>query len=75
MVLKQDIRIPIGTDPVPFWANLFLYFFESEHVQNLISKNSTRAYKWHTPSQFIDDVCAMNDNDEFSKSFKCIYPG
>ena len=40
MVLKQDIRIPIGIDPVPFWANLFLCFFESEHVQNLISKKS-----------------------------------
>ena len=29
LVLKQDIGIPMGIDPAPFWANLFLYFFES----------------------------------------------
>ena len=51
MVFKQDIEISIGIDPAPFWANLFLYFFESKHVQNIFSqKSSIRAYKYHATS-------------------------
>ena len=52
-------------DPAPFWASLFLYFFESKHVQNLIFKKSTNNY--HVPNRFKDDLR--------TKSFKCIYPG
>ena len=37
-------------------------------------KKSTRAYKYHATSRFIDDLCAINDDGEFSKSFKYIYP-
>ena len=55
MVFKQVIGIPKGIDPALFAENLF-YFFESKHVQNLISKKSTRAYKYHATSQFIDDL-------------------
>ena len=74
LVYKQDIGIPMGIDPAPFWANLFLYFFESKYVQLLISKGSPKAYKFNGTSRFIDDLCAINDDDEFSKSFKNIYP-
>ena len=28
LVFKQDIDIPWEYDSDPFWANLFLYFFE-----------------------------------------------
>ena len=38
MVFKQGIGILVGIDPAHFWANLFLYFFESKYAQNLISK-------------------------------------
>ena len=72
MVFKEDIPILIGIEPAPFWANLFLYFFQSKHVQNLISKKSTRAYKYHATSPFIHDLLAINDDEQFSKSFKCI---
>ena len=65
----------MGIDPTPFWANLSLQFFESEHIQNLISKKSTRAYKYHTTSRFIDEIYAINNYDKFPKSFKFIYPG
>ena len=43
IVFKQDIGIAVGIDRAPFWTNMFLYFFESKHVQNLISIKSTRA--------------------------------
>ena len=69
MVFKQDIGIPMDFDPAPFWANLLLYFFESKHVQNLISIKSTRAYKYHATSRFIDNLCIINDDNEFSKSY------
>ena len=65
----------MGIDPAPFYSNLLLYLFESKDVQNLIFKKLTRVYKHHATSRFIDDVYATNDDDEFSKSFKCLYPG
>ena len=74
-VFKEDIGAPRRIDLVPFQKNLFLYFFESKHDQNLISNKSTRAYEYHAKDQFTDDLCAINNDDEFSKSFKYIYPG
>ena len=53
LVFKKDIGIPMGIDPAPFRANLFLYFFGSKHVQNHFSKKSTTAYKYHAASRFI----------------------
>ena len=73
LVFKQDIGIPMGIDPAPFWANLFLYYFESKYVQLLISAGSEKAFKFHATSRFIDDLIAINDNQEFQKSFKNIY--
>ena len=43
MVFKQKFGIPMGIDPATFWANRFVYFFKSKHVQNLISKKLPRA--------------------------------
>ena len=74
LVLKQDIGIPMGIDPAPFWTNLFLYFFESKFVKSLVSLGSTRAYHFHPVDRFIDDLCSIHDRDEFFKSYKDIYP-
>ena len=64
----------MGIDPAPFWANLFLYHFESEYVKGLISTSSPSAYNFHSVGRFIDDLCALNDRDEFHKCYKQIYP-
>ena len=74
LLFRQSIGIPMGIDPAPFWANLFLYFFESKYVQNLISLGSTRAYNFHSIDRFIDDLCAINDRDEILNNYKEIYP-
>ena len=66
---------PYGHWPYSFLVKSISLFFECKHSQNLISKKPTRAYKYHATSRFIDDLCTINDDDEFSKSFKCIYPG
>ena len=64
----------MGIDPAPFWANLFLYSFESKFVQSLISLGSTRACHFHSVGRFIDDLCAINDREELLSSHKDIYP-
>ena len=73
-ILRQCIGIPMGIDPAPFWANLFLYHFEAKYVKNLISTSSPRAYNFHSVGRFIDDLCALNDRDEFHSCYKEIYP-
>ena len=40
----------------------------------MISLSSPRAYNFHSVDRFIDDLCAINDRNEFSISFKDIYP-
>ena len=74
LVFQQIIGIPMGIDPAPFWANLFLYFFEEKYIKLLISSRSNRAYRYHGTSRFIDDLCAINDQGEFLKSHIEIYP-
>ena len=74
LVLTQEIRIPMGINLAPYRANLFLFFSESEYVQQLITKGSPRAYKFHGTSRFMDDLSTINDDSELSFSYKCIYP-
>ena len=74
LVFKQNIGIPMGIDPAPFWANLFLHHFESKYMQLLISAGSDKAFRFHSTNRFIDDLIAINDRDEFYNSFKNIYP-
>ena len=71
---KQDIGISMGIDLDPFWANLFLHFFKSKYVKNLISLEIPRTYRYHGTGRFIDDLCAINEGNKFYKSFKNIYP-
>ena len=74
LMYKQKIGIPMGIDPAPFWANLFLYYYEEKYVQKLIVSDSTTAYKYHGIGRFIDDLCALNDGEDFAKNYKEIYP-
>ena len=73
-VFKQDIGIPMGSDPAPFFANLFLYYFENRWIRNLQRTDLTRARKFATIFRFIDDLLTMNDCGEFAKCLHEIYP-
>ena len=73
-VLRQAIGIPMGIDPAPFWANLFLYAYESSYVSDLIATDKVKARHFHSTKRFIDDLCALNDGGEFGRSYKDIYP-
>ena len=74
ITLKQDIGIPMGIDPAPFWANLFLYTYEEAYVSSLIKNDKIKARHFHSTNRFIDDLCALNDGGEFGKSYKDVYP-
>ena len=74
LLINQSIGIPMGIDPAPFWANLYLYHYEEKFVSNMITTDKYRARKFFNASRFIDDECNLNDSGEFSRSFKDIYP-
>ena len=72
--MRQVVGIPMGIDPAPFWANLFLYKYEHQYIKDLIKNDRIKAKHFHATFRFIDDLCAINDGAEFSRVFKEIYP-
>ena len=64
----------MGIDPAPFWANLYLYFYEHEFITGLMASDKRRARKFINACRFIDDECNLNDHGEFSRSYQDIYP-
>ena len=74
IVMRQVIGIPMGIDPAPFWANLFLYSYEEEYMKKLITIDKIKARRYHATSRFIDDLCAINDGGKFENTFRQIYP-
>jgi len=64
----------MGSDPAPFFANLFLYYYESKWLKKVQRSDLRRARKFGNTFRFIDDLVAINDGGEFEKSFHEIYP-
>ena len=76
MVFKQDIGIHMGIGPPPFWANLFLYSFSPSMFKLLFLKKQLQLINaMLLVESEMTLLCAINDDGEFSKSFKCIYSG
>ena len=74
VLLRQIIGIPMGSDPAPFFANLFLFFFESEWLNKIKKYDNIKARKFGNIFRFIDDLIALNDGGEFEKCLHEIYP-
>ena len=74
VVMRQAIGIPMGIDPAPFWANLFLYVYENQFISDLISTDKVKARHFLSTKRFIDDLCALNDGGEFGRLHQQIYP-
>ena len=74
LVFRQSIGIPMGIDPAPFWANLYLHKYESDHITNLMRSDKRCALMYRNASRFIDDECNLNDCGKFGRSFHLIYP-
>ena len=73
-VFQQIIGIPMGSDPAPFFANLFLYYYESKWLKKIQKTDIARARRLANTFRFIDDLAAINDGGEFSRSYQEIYP-
>ena len=73
-IFQQVIGIPMGSDPAPFMANLFLYYYENKWIKNLKKVNLQKARKFCNTFRFIDDLLTINDNNEFLQSIHEIYP-
>ena len=73
-IFKQRIGIPMGSDPAPFFANLFLYYYEHRFIKELKKTDLSRARKFGNLSRYIDDLSAINDDGEFEKCAAEIYP-
>ena len=74
LIFRQVIGIPMGSDPAPFFANLFLYHYESEWLHTLKNHDYHCARKFNHIFCFIDDLVVINDGHEFKNSYKEIYP-
>ena len=74
LLFRQVIGIPMGSDPAPFMANLFLYFYENKWVRTLKKTDLNKARKFRYTFRFIDDLITINDNGLFEEYHKEIYP-
>ena len=64
----------MGSDPAPFFANLFLYFYESKWMNKLKKNDLIKARKLCNIFRFIDDLNSINDEGEFESNYSNIYP-
>ena len=64
----------MGSDPAPFMANLFLYYYENKWINKLKKSDIGRSRRYSNIFRFIGDLSAFNDGGEFEKSYRKIYP-
>ena len=73
-IFCQIIGILMGSDPAHFFANLFLYFYESKWMNELPKNDLTKARKLCNIFRFTDDLNSINDGGEFESNYSNIYP-
>ena len=60
-VYQQRIGIPMGTNCAPEIANLVLYVWESQYIDQLITNNRMDIARKHKyTKRFIDDILCFN---------------
>ena len=73
-IFKQVIGIPMGTDPAPFMANLFLYYYENKFMNELTKSDKRAARQFGNVWRYIDDLSAVNNENIFENNIPNIYP-
>ena len=74
ITMIQVIGIPMGSDPAPFFANLFLAHKEADWVKAQRKLGIINVRKINNSFRFIDDLLSLNDGSTFEKHYKDIYP-
>ena len=73
-IYQQTVGIPMGTNCAPLLADLFLYSYEAEFIQQLLKDGKKNVAKnFNFTFRYIDDVLSINNND-FSTYLQVIYP-
>ena len=44
--------MPMGIDPAPFWANIYLYNYDSKFIRGLVKGNNTQSHR-----QSVETIC------------------
>ena len=71
---QQIIGIPMSTNCVPFLVDIFLYSYEAEFIQSLLSTGRKRlASQFNFTYRYIDDVLSIN-NPDFEHYLGQMYP-
>ena len=58
-LFRQDIGIPMGSDPAPAFANVFLFHYESSWLNSVKKTNNILARKFGQVYRYIDDLLAL----------------
>lgn len=73
-VFQQTVGIPMGTNCAPLLADLFLYYYEADFIQELLRKKDKKlAISFNSTFRYIDDVLSLN-NSKFGDYVDRIYP-
>ena len=73
-VFQQIVGIPMGTNCAPLLADIFLYSYEAEFIQSLLSTGRKQlASRFNFTYRYIDDVLSIN-NPEFENYQGQMYP-
>ena len=70
----QVIGQPMGSDPAPFFTNLFLAYKEADWVKAQRKIGRINVRKINNSIRFTDDLLSLNDDSTFEKHYKDIYP-
>ena len=73
-VYRQSIGIPMGVDPGPQMANLYLYYYESQYMEQLTKADYKKAKRFNNTSRFIDDLATLNNDGALAEDKHLIYP-
>ena len=73
-VFQQVVGITMGTNCAPLLADIFLYSYEAEFIQSLLSVGKKRlASQFNFTYRYIDDVLSIN-NPDFENYLGQMYP-
>ena len=74
-IYRQHTGIPMGIDPAPFMANLFLHHFENKYITSLVDRGDIKeAGVLKYVFRYLDDLFSINDSSYFECVIKDIYP-
>ena len=73
-VFQQIVGIPMGTNCAPLLSDIFLYSYEAEFIQSLLSTGKKMlASRFNFTYRYIDDVLSIN-NPDFENYLGQTYP-